>query len=141
MSPFARSILSSSVLLSILAASCGGDAPGAATTGAPLAAAPAATAESGGFGARDVFDGVCFTCHGGTGHGDGPGAAACNPKPRTFADAAWQDGISDEMIKKVIVMGGVANGKTATMPAHPQFKGQDQMLDGLVAIVRGFKGK
>jgi mono/diheme cytochrome c family protein len=91
--------------------------------------------------AREVFDSVCFTCHGSTGHGDGPGAAALNPKPRTFVDVAWQDSISDEMVKKVIVLGGVANGKTAVMPAHPQFKGNDEVLSGLVQIVRGFRGK
>jgi mono/diheme cytochrome c family protein len=139
MSALARSFLSPSVLLLFLAAACGSDTPVAGTGTGTSTGTPAAA--GGGFSAREVFDGVCVTCHGSTGHGDGPGAATCNPKPRTFVDAAWQDSIADDMIKKVIVMGGVANGKTATMPAHPQFKGQEELLDGLVKIVRGFRGK
>jgi mono/diheme cytochrome c family protein len=30
---------------------------------------------------KDLFQTNCFTCHGENGHGNGPGAAALNPKP------------------------------------------------------------
>jgi mono/diheme cytochrome c family protein len=91
--------------------------------------------------ARTLFDSLCFTCHGTSGHGDGPGAAAIDPKPRSFADVAWQDSVTDDHIKKVIVYGGAAVGKSPMMVGQPQLKGNDKVLDGLVQIVRGFKGK
>jgi hypothetical protein len=75
------------------------------------------------------------------GDGDGPGAAAIDPKPRSFADVAWQDSVTDDHIKKVIVYGGAAVGKSPMMVGQPQLKGNDKVLDGLVQIVRGFKGK
>ena len=87
-----------------------------------------------------MFESLCVTCHGSTGHGDGPGAGALQPKPRSFAEVAWQDSVTDEHIKKTIVFGGAAVGKSAMMPAQPQLKGNDAILDGLVKIVRAFKG-
>lgn len=109
-------------------------APAASGSGAAPAAVSASEAQA-------QFDSLCFTCHGSTGHGDGPGAAVLNPKPRSFADAAWQASVTDEQIKKTIVFGGAAVGKSAMMPAQPQFKGKDAILDGLVQIVRAFKSK
>ena len=128
------------ILLPLVAA-CGGDpkssgaAPRKAATAAP-AANPAAMKQ-----AQQMFDSLCFTCHGLTGHGDGPGAAALDPKPRSFIDEAWQDSVTDEQLKKTIVFGGAAVGKSPMMPAQPQLKGQEAVLDGLVAIVRAFRKK
>lgn len=118
-----------------LAAACGGPMPTEQPVSAEAVAAKAAA------DARAQFDSVCFTCHGATGHGDGPGSGALNPKPRSFADVAWQNSVNDEHIKKTIVFGGAAVGKNAMMPGHPQYKGKDALLDGLVKIVRDFKGK
>ena len=137
---------SCSVLLSavLTLAACGGDAkpvpakaPSSATSPTPAAPATAGGAAE----ARALFDSLCFTCHGSSGHGDGPGAAAIDPKPRSFADVAWQASVTDDHIKKVIVYGGAAVGKSPMMVAQPQLKGNDKVLDGLVQIVRGFKGK
>lgn len=134
------------VLSSLLfVAACGGaDAaagkPQAAGSGSQPDAgkqqAPIAHAE-----AKQLFESLCFTCHGLTGHGDGPGAAAIDPKPRSFRDAAWQASVTDEHIKKVIVFGGAAVGKSPMMIANPQLKGNEAVLNGLVQIVRGFRGK
>jgi len=121
---------------SLLLTACGGNLP----TPKPPGSAPAAPAVSEAQ-VKAQFDAVCFTCHGATGHGDGPGAGQLNPKPRSFADVAWQDSVTDDHIKKVIVFGGAAVGKNAMMPAHPQYKGNEPMLDGLTRIVRGFRGK
>lgn len=120
----------------LLLPACGGELPTPKAPGSAPAAATVSDAQ-----VQAQFDSVCFTCHGSTGHGDGPGAGALNPKPRSFADVAWQASVTDEHIKKTIVFGGAAVGKTAQMPAHPQYKGNDAMLDGLVRIVRAFKGK
>ncbi len=89
--------------------------------------------------AATYFKQKCVVCHGATGEGDGPGAAALNPKPRAFSDAAWQDGLSDEQIRKVIVEGGAAAGKSAAMPPNPDLKGKDELVKELVAKVRSFK--
>jgi mono/diheme cytochrome c family protein len=89
--------------------------------------------------ANEVFASICVTCHGNTGHGDGPGAAACDPKPRTFADPVWQSSVNDDHIVKTVLYGGAAVGKSAQMPAQPQLKGKTELLEQLVAIVRGFR--
>ncbi|HEX6813810.1 MAG TPA: hypothetical protein VF384_19470 [Planctomycetota bacterium] len=91
--------------------------------------------------AQTTFSSLCFTCHGNTGHGDGPGAVALNPKPRSFADAAWQDSVTDEHIAKTIVFGGAAVGKSPVMVANPQLKGKTEVVASLVKIVRNFRGK
>ena len=77
----------------------------------------------------------------GRAHADARHAFERLPKPRSFADVAWQASVTDDQIKKAIVFGGAAVGKSPMMPAQPQLKGNDAMLDGLVQIVRGFKGK
>ena len=66
---------------------------------------PAAVAE-----AKTVWKDKCVTCHGDRGRGDGPGAMALDPKPRSFADPRWQMQTKDERIAKVIVEGGAAVG-------------------------------
>lgn len=130
-----RRTISAIVLAGSLAAlaACGGGDKGAAT-GKRQFAVPQARKE-----AIDTFQSICSTCHGMTGHGDGPGAGALNPKPRTFADAAWQASVTDEHIIQTITFGGAAVGKSAQMPAQPQLKGKDDVLRELVAIVRSWR--
>lgn len=103
---------------------------------ATAAAGPSPAAE-----ARKMFRTVCASCHGSDGKGDGPGAAALNPKPRNYTDVAWQGTVTDDQIKKTILMGGAAVGKSAAMPAQPQLNSKPEVVDELVKIVRGFKGK
>jgi mono/diheme cytochrome c family protein len=57
---------------------CGGPDTREKSAASPSRAAPSTTE------ARALFDSLCFTCHGTSGHGDGPGAAALDPKPRSF---------------------------------------------------------
>lgn len=90
--------------------------------------------------ADELFKGRCAPCHGETGHGDGPGAAALNPKPRNYTDVSWQNSVSDEHIKQTILYGGAAVGKSPMMPANPDLENSPD-LDGLVKKVRSFKGK
>ena len=129
-----------------LFAACGGDAPpekrASPAKTPPLTAFQVAAREKQAMkDAQQQFDSLCLTCHGSVGHGDGPGAAAINPKPRSFADVAWQDSVTDEQIQKAIVFGGAAVGKSPVMPTQPQLKGQTEMLNGLTKIVRAFRGK
>jgi mono/diheme cytochrome c family protein len=89
--------------------------------------------------AREIFKRKCVVCHGDHGAGDGPGAAAIVPKPRAFADAQWQAGVSDEHLKKIILEGGPAVGKSPAMPPNPELKGKDDVVAALVKLIRDFK--
>src|SRR4051812_47827393 len=62
--------------------------------------------------AKEVFNSRCATCHGPEGKGNGPGAITLNPKPRNYHDTAWQAQATDEGIKKTILYGGAAVGKS-----------------------------
>lgn len=115
-----------------------------ATAPADTQVATAKKAESGGVAnpkakAKKVFAQRCVTCHGDDGAGDGPGSAALDPKPRAFADAEWQESVTDEHIAKVIVSGGAAVGKSPVMPGTPDLKKTPEVVDELVEIIRGFE--
>jgi cytochrome c553 len=88
--------------------------------------------------AETIFSTRCATCHGPDGKGNGPAAAALNPKPRDYTDPVWQKSVTDEQIKKTIVGGGASVGKSPLMVPNPDLAGKDLILDGLVKIVRGF---
>jgi mono/diheme cytochrome c family protein len=88
--------------------------------------------------ADTIFATRCSTCHGPDGKGNGPASAALNPKPRDYTDPVWQKSVTDEQIKKTIVGGGAAVGKSPLMVPNPDLAGQEVILDGLVKIVRGF---
>ena len=108
-------------------------APAAATTttaGTSLADIPESS--------RNYFASVCSTCHGPKGAGDGALSAALNPKPRNFSDKAWQQSTTDEALKKVIVEGGAAVGKSAVMPPNPALAEDTETLNGLVKLIRAF---
>ncbi len=126
------------VLAFVFATSCGkkdsaqesSPSQGAATT---VPTGPSPTEE-----ARTIFQSVCATCHGQDGLGDGPGAAALNPKPRNYTDKAWQASVTDDQIKQTILMGGAAVGKSPAMPAQPQLKEKPEVVEALVRIIRTF---
>src|SRR5262245_8262337 len=74
--------------------------------------------------AEKLFMTVCAVCHGAEGRGDGPGAANLNPKPRNYTDPKWQATVTDEDLKKTILLGGQGVGKSPMMPGQPQLKDQ-----------------
>jgi mono/diheme cytochrome c family protein len=88
--------------------------------------------------AEQMFATVCVTCHGADGRGTGPAAAALEPKPRNYTDAAWQASVTDDQLKDIILKGGQAVGKSPMMPGQPQLKDQPEVLDGLIKIIRKF---
>jgi len=51
---------------------------------------------------KDIFGIRCSPCHGETGGGDGPAAAAINPKPRNFHDPAFWRGRTPDQVRLVI---------------------------------------
>lgn len=88
--------------------------------------------------AQETFKSRCSPCHGESGKGDGPSAAALTPKPRNFGDSSWQSSASDEHIKKAILKGGAAVGKSPMMPAAPDLESNPALVEGLVGVIRSF---
>jgi mono/diheme cytochrome c family protein len=113
--------------------------PAPAATQAPVTATPPATTEP--LTAESVFKTRCSTCHGETGHGDGPASVALNPKPRNYTDGEWQKSVTDEQLKKTIVGGGAAVGKSPLMVPNPDLADKPDVVEGLVKIIRGFAPK
>lgn len=62
-----------------------------------------------------------------------------DPKPRDYTDAEWQASVTDEELKKVILGGGMAVGKSPLMPGNPDLKNKPELVDALVKKVRGFQ--
>ncbi|HRC57938.1 MAG TPA: hypothetical protein PKU97_18560, partial [Kofleriaceae bacterium] len=73
-----------------------------------------------------------------TGKGDGQASAALNPKPRNYSDKAWQASVTDDDLRKTILLGGPGGGKSPTMPGQPQLKDKPAVLDALVVMIREF---
>lgn len=86
--------------------------------------------------AEQVWKTRCETCHGKDGRGNGPGAAALNPKPRSFTDPKWQASVDDARIAKVIVEGGAAVGLSATMAPNPDLASDPAAVQALVKKIR-----
>lgn len=84
---------------------------------------------------KESFNTICATCHGPEGKGDGPAAAALDPKPRNLSDAAYVSGLTDDHLFKVVKEGGAANGLSAGMPAWGSALSDDQIWN-VIAYIR-----
>jgi mono/diheme cytochrome c family protein len=109
---------------------------------APSAAAAAGDAAKG----KELFAGAgtCWTCHGKEGKGDGPAAAAIEPKPRDLSSGEFKfdadkDGTtgSDADLTLVIKQGPAAFGGSAAMPVFSYLS--DAQVADLVAFIRSIK--
>lgn len=110
-----------------------------------LGLAPAALAGDAAAG-KTLYEGsgTCWTCHGKSGTGDGPAAAALNPAPRDFSKGDYKfdadkDGTpgTDADLTLVIKNGAAAYGGNPTMTPWAHL-GDDGIAD-LVAYVRSLK--
>jgi mono/diheme cytochrome c family protein len=90
-------------------------------------------------GAEYKWNQLCVTCHGNRGEGDGPAGRNLKPRPRSFGEDAWQEGITDEQIKEIIVKGGLAVNKSKDMPPNPELEGNERVLNSLLEKVRSFR--
>ncbi len=117
---------------------CGGqEAPPPPT--APAARAPAPARPAGpppDEQAATIFATRCFTCHGPEGAGDGPGSAGLVPPPRNFQNPEWQTSVTDEHIGQIIMYGGIAVGKSPTMPPNPDLNSKPEVVKALRRHIR-----
>jgi len=81
------------------------------------------------------YDANCVGCHGTTGTGDGPAAAALNPKPQDHTDGKVMNALSDKYLFDIIKDGGAAMKKAPFMPASNK-KLTDQEIWDVVAYIR-----
>jgi mono/diheme cytochrome c family protein len=101
-----RSFLTSVVTISSLATF--------AIASAPITPAKQAEIVAAG---KKIYETNCLVCHGAKGKGDGAAAAALNPKPRNFSDAAYMKKRPIETLRKVITEGGQSVGLSPVMVA------------------------
>ncbi len=59
---------------------------------------------------KAIFQVQCVSCHGVDGYGDGPAAAALNPKPRNYHTGVWRFGGSPTRIFHTITEGSPGTG-------------------------------
>lgn len=81
---------------------------------------------------------LCVSCHGEKGEGNGPAAAAMNPKPGNFTDPANAERLTEEWVYKMVKNGGAANGKSPMMVAWSGAL-NDQQIRDVSAYVLKFK--
>jgi len=145
-----RSLFAVALALVFAAAGCEkNNKPPPPSSGAPHAPTESGPSVGGSHGtggvsqaARALFMGTCSTCHGTDGTGNGPAAASLGAvRPRNYTDPKWQESVTDADIRKIILMGGQAVGKSPMMPPNPQLQEQPEVLDGLVKIIRAFGGR
>ncbi|MDJ0785417.1 MAG: hypothetical protein QNK05_01345 [Myxococcota bacterium] len=88
--------------------------------------------------AKEVFVAACTECHGTNGAGNGSRSAELVPRPRNFQDPNWQREVDDAFLAKIIVEGGEAVGRAASMPPNPELANEPLVVDALVKQIRGF---
>lgn len=84
---------------------------------------------------KEIYTKSCASCHGAAGKGDGPAAAALNPKPKDLTDKAYTSKLDDAFMTNIIAKGGAAVGKA---PLMPPFASQlnDQAIKDVTAYIR-----
>jgi mono/diheme cytochrome c family protein len=87
--------------------------------------------------AASLYKDLCASCHGARGKGDGPAAAALNPRPKDFTNCKAMGAESDETLFKIIKQGSQSVGRSPMMPPWGGALG-DQQIRELVAYIRSF---
>jgi len=115
-------------------------APPAAPTETPTTAAA-----SGGGAGEKAFKTFCVTCHGASGHGDGPVAAGLNPKPASFATGAFKYDVNGngtkgdvDDIKAIVHDGAAMHGGSPLMTPWPMLS--PEQLQAVAEYVKAFSG-
>lgn len=84
---------------------------------------------------KEKYRQFCAVCHGASGRGDGPAAAALNPKPRNYTDKEFVARMTDRAMFEIIKQGGAAVKKSPSMPAWGEAL-RDEEIHDLIAYIR-----
>jgi cytochrome c oxidase cbb3-type subunit III len=84
---------------------------------------------------QEIYDQLCWRCHGRSGKSDEPVADAMNPRSRDLTDRAYIASVSDEKLLNVIEHGGASVGKSPAMMAFKAVLSDDDIRD-LMAYLR-----
>ena len=100
-------------------------------SGASLTSAANRDVETG----KQFYGTHCAGCHGETGRGDGPSAAAFATKPFNLSDGRLINTLPDEFLIEVVRDGGPAHGLAPTMPPFNRTLSETQIRQ-VIAYVR-----
>ena len=78
---------------------------------------------------------LCVPCHGPAGDGNGPAAAALNPKPRNFTIGTYMNARTDAQLINVIKNGSAAEKFSPQMIGYGSML-NDQEIKDIVAHIR-----
>jgi mono/diheme cytochrome c family protein len=84
---------------------------------------------------QEIYDQLCWRCHGRSGKSDGPVSDAMNPRARDLTDRAYIASVSDEKLLNVIEHGGASVGKSPAMIAFKAVLSDDDIRE-LMAYLR-----
>jgi mono/diheme cytochrome c family protein len=84
-----------------------------------------------------IFAKYCETCHGKSGHGDGPASKPLNPKPRDFTNPKNFKSKNDEEVFSLVSKGGASRHLSPVMPAWGSTLKKEQIWQ-VIGYVRGF---
>ncbi len=87
-----------------------------------------------------MYKKLCADCHGEKGDGKGPLGETMNPAPANYQNCDVLGKIMDAEIKKVIMEGTAAIGKSKAMQGFKKKIKDPAILDQLVEVVRSFGG-
>ena len=85
--------------------------------------------------AKALFHKRCSRCHGERGDGAGAFASQLNPRPTDLTSHAWYQHTNQKKIKRVIIGGGRAIGKSPMMPSHADLRNKPKLLNALVLYI------
>lgn len=132
--------------IALLSGACGGDssqssvplAPPPSPTSQPAvpsSSAPAGNLRGDAAAGAMLYGTYCASCHGPDGKGDGPVAAALEPRPANHADHVYIGSLTDAHLYQVISQGGASVGKSPLMAPWGGVVNDEGIRD-LIAFIR-----
>ena len=82
--------------------------------------------------ASELYAQRCANCHGMRGDGRGIMASKLNPPPRNLRSYSWFKTTTPKYLKRVILGGGSAIGKSLLMPANPDLRNKPKLVSALI---------
>ena len=85
--------------------------------------------------AMRIFRERCTRCHGSKGNGRGHLASHLSPRPTDLTNPFWYKTTNPKKLKRVIIGGGGAIGKSVLMPANPDLRNKPKVVAALIQYI------